>query len=41
MTFVYDEVIERGAALSQLIDNAVKSDLARHRDEENDDETGS
>lgn len=40
LTFVYDEVIERGAALSQLIDNAVKSDLARHRDDENDDEAG-
>ena len=32
--FHYDESVERGSHLSQLIDQAVAEDLARHRDEE-------
>ena len=34
LTFVYDEVIERGAALSKLIDDAVQSDQKKHQGEE-------
>lgn len=33
LEFRYDEVVERGARLSSLIDAAVASDEARHRDE--------
>ena len=33
LTFTYDVVIERGAALSKLIDNAVQEDRAKHRDD--------
>ncbi len=38
LQFIYDEVIEQGAQLSSLIENAVAADVARHRDDE-DDET--
>jgi len=37
LTFVYDDVIERGAALSRLIDDAVQTDRARHKDDAEDD----
>ena len=37
LTFVYDEVIERGAALSKLIDSAVQSDREKHQDDDNPD----
>ena len=34
LTFVYDEVVERGAQLSALIDSAVAADKARHHDDD-------
>jgi ribosome-binding factor A len=34
LTFVYDETVERGAALSALIDQAVARDRALHRDDD-------
>jgi ribosome-binding factor A len=39
LRFTYDESIERGSALSALIDTAVKTDRARHVDVEDDDGT--
>ncbi|MBL8258334.1 MAG: 30S ribosome-binding factor RbfA [Candidatus Competibacteraceae bacterium] len=33
LEFRYDEVVERGARLSALIDEAVATDASRHRDE--------
>lgn len=36
LEFRYDEVVERGARLSALIDAAVASDASRHRDETDD-----
>jgi ribosome-binding factor A len=36
LTFLYDEVVERGARLSSLISAAVAADAARHRDDEAD-----
>lgn len=38
LTFLYDEVVERGAELSALIDHAVAEDRARHRDDDPDQE---
>lgn len=35
LRFVYDESIVRGAELSALIDNAVKSDRAKHHEDDN------
>ncbi len=34
LTFIYDETVERGAALSALIDRAVARDRALHRDDD-------
>ncbi|MDX1605415.1 MAG: 30S ribosome-binding factor RbfA [Candidatus Competibacterales bacterium] len=34
LRFIYDDSVERGAELSDLIDRAVASDRARHRDDE-------
>ncbi len=34
LTFLYDETVERGAALSALIDEAVARDRALHRDDD-------
>lgn len=34
LTFLYDETVERGAALSALIDQAVARDRALHRDDD-------
>lgn len=34
LTFVYDESVERGAHLSQLIDQAVEDDKRHHQDED-------
>ncbi len=36
LQFIYDEVIEQGAQLSSLVDDAVAADVARHRDDEGD-----
>lgn len=36
LVFVYDEVIEKGAALSQLIDTAVQSDQAKYQQDKED-----
>lgn len=36
--FVYDESVQRGLHMSALIDQAVKSDVARHDDEQGDNE---
>ena len=33
LQFIYDEVIEQGAQLSALIEDAVAADAARHRDD--------
>lgn len=34
LTFIYDETVERGAALSALIDQVVARDRALHRDDD-------
>ncbi|MCP5158453.1 MAG: 30S ribosome-binding factor RbfA [Gammaproteobacteria bacterium] len=39
LEFRYDEVVERGARLSALIDAAVAADVSRHADESGDDFT--
>lgn len=33
LSFIYDEVVERGARLSSLISDAVAADAKRHRDD--------
>ncbi len=40
LTFVYDEVVERGAQLSALIDSAVAADKARHHEPDDDEGQG-
>lgn len=40
LTFLYDEVVERGARLSALIDSAVAADKARHHESDDDKESG-
>lgn len=37
LSFVYDEVLERGAELSSLIDRTVAADAAKHRSNDEDD----
>ncbi len=39
--FLYDEVVERGAHLSSLIEDAVAADVARHRDDDDTESNGS
>lgn len=36
LSFIYDEVVERGARLSSLISDAVAADARRHRDDDAD-----
>ena len=36
LQFIYDEVVERGAALHDLIDRTVAADAAKHSDSESD-----
>jgi ribosome-binding factor A len=41
LKFMYDEVVERGARLSSLIEGAVAADAARHRADDDTDSQGS
>jgi ribosome-binding factor A len=40
LTFIYDETVEHGARLSELITKTVAADAARHQEDSSQEETG-
>jgi ribosome-binding factor A len=40
LTFIYDETIEQGAKLSDLITQTVAADIARHQEEPDEEKAG-